>query len=168
MSYSLLRDSNTDVDWSLLLDKGRLRVNMEVKRILLDCMRHVRGLEFNRAWFSKFCATEVTPKFHISQPGEVNILAISLFGEIDRQVQSVVGDWLSSGQTQIDGILIATREARRHSQFDHQLFTPKSRLIKKLLKPISEEDSRLAFALEVPISIPELGLPVSLSGQLHA
>jgi hypothetical protein len=165
MNYQLKEDSKKDVDWSLLFFDGTLRVNLEVKRIIRDCMRHARGIDFFKGRFSEFCEEEVVQKFRNSRSNELNILAVSLFGEIDREVQLTVSDWLRSeqnlslGEPLIDGIVLATREGRRHSQLDTQLYTEKSNIVKHLLKPFSKEDSCLTFVLKCPVSIPGLDLP---------
>lgn len=157
LERKIVPGSGAGIDWWLRVG-GSLQVNLEVKRIVRDCMRHARLLPFDVRWFAEFCAAEVLPKFRPSRPDEVNLLAISLFGEIDRGVQMVVSDWLRSGQNVIDGVLIATREARRKSQFDQQLLTEKARLIRHLIEPPHGEDCAMAFVLEVPVDVPGLNL----------
>ena len=158
MGSSVNPKANTDVDWSFKIDAGRIQIHFEVKRILSDCIRHARGIEFGRGWFQQFIEKEVLPKFRRSFDNEVNILGISLFGEIDRQVQSVVGDWLTSGQTLLDGIIITSRESRFKSSFDRHFLNAKARALRPFLKTPGSEDLSMAFALDIPISIP--GLPV--------
>ena len=153
MSHRLVGNSKTDVDWSFTLGED-LRVNLEVKRVPSDCIRHARGRSFNPQWFECFCRDKVLPKFRPSAPHEVNVLAISLFGELDREVQLVVSDWLKTKQNLVDAILIASRESRRRSSFDAQLLNEKARLLGHWLKPSHAEDETLAFALEVPLPIP--------------
>jgi hypothetical protein len=98
----------------------------------------------------------VNYKFRPSGPDEVNILGLSVFGELDRELQLVVSDWLKS-QRLVDAVLIASRESRRKSGFDAQLLNDKAKLLSPLLRPLGDEDQTLAFALEVPMQMP--GLP---------
>ena len=150
----LVAGSDSDVDWTFSLGSGAIRLNLEVKRILSDCVRHARGKGFNPEWFERFCKKKVLPKFHRSPSGEINVLAISLFGELNRDVQLVVSEWIVNKQDRIDAILIATREARRRASFDLQFRTDKANLLRPFLKAPHEEDQTLAFALDVPVNVP--------------
>jgi hypothetical protein len=92
-------------------------------------------------------------------------LAISLFGEIDRNVQRVISEWLLSNENfdlhnapLIDAVLIATRESRRRSSSDKQLRSEKARLIKSHLCGPDAEDESFFFVFDVPYKIP--GFPV--------
>lgn len=154
--HRLIPGSKVDVDWRFALP-SQISVNLEVKRVPSDCVRHARGRVFSAFWFKKFCEEKVLPKFRPSEENEVNVLAISLFGELDREVQTVMSEWLSA-QKVIDAIVIATREGRRKSTFDCQLRGEKAQLMKHFLRGPDEEDQSLAFALEVPVKLP--GFPV--------
>ncbi len=154
--YRLIPGSKVDVDWRLELP-GRLHVNLEVKRVPSDCVRHARGKDFSAIWFKRFCAEKVLPKFRESDEDEVNVLAVSLFGELGRDVQAVMSDWLLA-QHVIDAIIIATREGRRKSAFDCQFRVEKARILKHFLRGPDAEDQSLAFALEVPMKLP--GFPL--------
>jgi hypothetical protein len=154
MGVPLVEKSDRDVDWVFDVAPERLRVNLEVKRVKSDAVRHVRDRPFNQPWFSRFCANKVLPKFRESGPDEVNVLALSLFGEIDRDVQSTVADWLVKEQHLVDAIIIASREARHRSGFDQQLANEKAKRLKPYLKAPDIEDASLVFALDVPVRIP--------------
>jgi hypothetical protein len=153
MSRRLIDDSSTDVDWSFVLGDN-IRVNLEVKRFPSDCIRHARGRSFSAVWFDRFCNAKVLPKFRPSEAHEINVLAISLFGELDREVQIVLSDWLRQNQSVVDAVLVATRESRRRSRFDAQLINEKAGLLRHYLKDSDCEDHTLAFALEVPTKVP--------------
>ena len=143
-------DSDKDVDWSFHIPSANVQVNLEVKRYISDAVRHARphARKFNQASFSRFCAEDVLPKFRESTANEINVLALSLFGEIDRDVQLVVSEWLKQ-QCLIDAVIITSREARRRSDFNRQLASEKSRILRHCLREYDEEDSSLWFVLDV-------------------
>lgn len=156
-SIKLNQCSDADVDWTFTLGGDALTVNIEVKRLVGDCVRHVTERTFKIDWFEKFCDKKVNPKFRASKDNEVNVLGLSLFGEITREVQLVISEWLTNRQDLIDAVLIVTREARRKSCFDVQLRNGKARLMKSFLNEPSLEDQSLAYSLTVPVKIP--GIP---------
>lgn len=151
----LRSDSKKDVDWSFHVPSANLQVNLEVKRLVSDAVRHARphARKFNESSFLRFCTEEVLPKFRKSTANEVNVLALSLFGEIDRDVQLVVSDWLKQ-QCLIDAVIITSREARRRSDFNRQLANEKSRILRHCLREYDEEDSSLWFVLDVAYELP--------------
>jgi len=156
-SVILRDDSDKDVDWSFTLGDGALSINLEVKRLCGDCLRHTRGRTFKIDVFDRFCKKKVIQKFRKSEPTEVNVLALSLFGEIDRDVQMIVGEWLSNRQDVIDAVIITSREARRKSCFDFHFRNQKAQYLRPFLREPTYEDQSLIFSLIVPIDIP--GLP---------
>jgi hypothetical protein len=156
-SVKLKQDSDADVDWTFTVGDGILTVNLEVKRLVGDCVRHVTDRTFKMDWFEQFCQDKVNPKFRASRENEINVLGLSLIGEITREVQLVVSEWLVNRQELIDAVVITTREARRKSSFDIQLRNTKAKLIKNFLKEPTHEDQSLAFSFIVPIK--RLGIP---------
>ncbi len=156
-SVKLKHGSAADVDWTFTVGDGALTVNLEIKRLIGDCVRHVTERSFKADWFEQYCEKKVNPKFRPSRDNEVNVLGLSLFGEITREVQLAISDWLTNRQDLIDAVLIVTREARRKSCFDVQLRNEKARLMKKFLNEPSLEDQSLAYSLTVPVKIP--GIP---------
>ena len=161
MAERLLPNSKADVDWSFFLFNKQIRVNLEVKRIPSDLVRHTRGRPFNKEWFTTFCSEKVLPKFRPSGTDEINILGLSLFGEIDRNVQLVVSEWLRQHKCLIDAVVIVTREARGRSGLDKQIVNDKAQILNPFIKELDAEDSSLAFAFEVPIKVP--GFPEASS-----
>ena len=159
----LRSDSEKDVDWSFHISSANVRVNLEVKRVVSDAVRHARphARRFNSAWFSKFCAEEVLPKFRESNSNEINVLALSLFGEIDRDVQLVVSDWLKQ-QSRVDAVIIASREARRRADFDPHLATEKSRILRHCFAEPDKEDASLWFVLHVTYELSGSAFPPPL------
>lgn len=156
-SVKLKQGSDADVDWTFTLGGQALTVNIEIKRLVGDCVRHVTERTFKIDWFERFCENKVNPKFRASREDEINVLGLSLFGEITREVQLVVREWLVNRQELIDAVVITTREARRKSCFDIQLRNTKASLMKNFLKEPNNEDQGLAFSLIVPVKIP--GIP---------
>jgi hypothetical protein len=115
--------------------------------------------------FAQFCRDQVLRKFRPSRPDEVNVLGISLFGEINGNVQRVISEWLlsnensdSDGAPLIDAVLLMTRESRRRSSSDRQLRNEKPGLIKSHFRGPDAEDQSFFFVFDVPYHIP--GLPV--------
>jgi hypothetical protein len=158
-SKTLRSDADTDVDWQFCLGedpRNPIVVNLEVKRLIGDTLRHVRGRSFKLDWFERFCRESVTPKFKPSQEHEVNVLALSLFGEINRDVQFVIGEWLKQ-QSVIDAVLVTSREARRRSCFDWHFRNQKATRLKDFLREPSPEEQSWIFNILVPIEIP--GIP---------
>lgn len=136
-------------------------MNLEVKRLQSDNTRQARGREMNAHEFAQFCSDQVLKKFRPSQTDEVNVLAISLFGEIDGNVQRVISDWLLSSENSdshnaplIDAVLLVTRESRRHSSSDRQLRNEKAHLIKSYFRGPDAEDESFFFVFDVPVKIP--------------
>jgi hypothetical protein len=159
-SKNVRSDANTDVDWQFCLGedpKNQIVVNLEVKRLIGDVLRHVRGRSFKPEWFERFCFESVIPKFKPSQEYEVNVLALSLFGEINRDVQMVIGEWLGKHQGPIDAVLVSSRESRRRSCFDWHFRSQKAAKMKGFLKEPSPEEQSWIFDLLVPIDFP--GIP---------
>lgn len=156
-------DSKKDVDWSFQLSGANMQVNLEVKRYISDAVRHARphARRFSEQAFSRFCAEAVLPKFRQSSENEVNVLALSLFGEIDCDVRFTVSNWLKQ-QCLVDAVIIATREARRRPAFDVHFATDKSKLLRHNLREFDEEDAGLWFDLDVAFDIPEAVLSLSL------
>lgn len=155
----LRSDSKKDVDWSFHISNANVQVNLEVKRIVSDAVRHARphARRFNSESFSRFCAEEVLPKFRESNSNEINVLALSLFGEINRDVQIVVSDWLKQ-QRQVDAVIIASREALRRAAFDPHLATEKSKMLRPYFAEPNEEDASFWFILDVACEPPEVAL----------
>jgi hypothetical protein len=146
------------VDWQFHLgDRNNpIVVNLEVKRLPGDVLRQVRGRNFKVEWFERFCRQSVLPKYRSSHEHEVNVLAISLFGEIGRGVQFVIGEWLMN-QDIIDAVLVTSREARRCRCFDWHFRNGKAVRLKGFLRDPSSEEQGLVFMLDVPIDVP--GIP---------
>lgn len=158
-----------DIDWQFTIGRAGslfgLKVNLEVKRLKSDNTRQTRGREMNAREFGQFCRDQVLRKFRPSRPDEVNVLGISLFGEIDGNVQRVISEWLLGNENRdsdnaplIDAVLLATRESRRHSSFDRQLRNEKAHLIKSHFRGPDAEDESFFFVFDVPVAIP--GFPV--------
>lgn len=158
-----------DVDWQFTIAKtsfsAGLRVNFEVKRLKNDNVRQSRGRQMNSHEFAQFCHEQVLKKFRPSSENEVNVLGISLFGEIDRNVQSVISGWLLSDENSgsdnkplVDAVFVATRESRGRSSVDMQLRNEKARLLKSYFRRPDAEDESFFFVFDVAYSLP--GFPV--------
>jgi hypothetical protein len=155
-SVKLNPECASDVDWTFTLGGGAFSVNLEVKRLNSDCLRHVRGRTFKMEHFDRFCKSKVNRKFRKSEESEVNVLAITLFGEICREVQLVIEEWLIS-QDLIDAVIITSRESRQSRCFDWHFRNEKAQGLRVFLEEPTEEDQSLVFGLIVPIEI--LGIP---------
>ncbi|MDT4966908.1 MAG: hypothetical protein QOJ64_1645 [Acidobacteriota bacterium] len=140
-------------------------MNLEGKRLKSDNTRQARGREMSQHQFAQFCREQILRKFRPSRSDEVNVLGISLFGEIDANVQCIISEWLlsnenseSDGAALIDAVLLATRESRRRASSDRQLRNEKARLIKSHFRGPDTEDESFFFVFDAPYHIP--GFPV--------
>ena len=156
-SVKLINGCDKDVDWCFTLADGALVINMEVKRLPSDCLRHTKGRKFKGNAFEQFCKKKVTPKFRKSNLDEVNVLAISLFGEIDHDVQLAIGDWLTIQQDVIDAVVVTSREARSKIDFNMHLRNDKAHVMRLFLREPTVEDRSLVFDFLSPLDIP--GIP---------
>ena len=130
----------TDIDWRFRLNNSGyiqnndLWINLEVKNRPSDASRMAHREPFK---VSKILR-EVRKKFNPSSPEEVNVVAVTLFGPIDRTVQLDVSDWLQSSATKqpvVDAVLLWSLEGRVGSYFDIQLLAPKASILKAVVLP---------------------------------
>lgn len=159
-SKRLLADSECDVDWQLHFGSSAndsIVINLEVKRIVGDVLRHIKGRTFKLNWFDDFCREKVLPKFRQSQPHEINVLAMTMIGAIDRDIQRLIAEWLTDHQVLIDAVLVTARESHSTRPFDWHFRNTKSGLLKCLLIEPSLEEQSLIYDLIHPIEV--AGIP---------
>lgn len=144
--------ADRDVDWRLTWDFGlgqRLSANVEVKR-RRDISR-IAGAEFDfKEMFEAGVIKEGRSKFRRSGTSEVNILGITLIGEIDRDVQHYAAEWLKT-RDDIDAILLFTRFSSRKSGFDIHVQRKRDLLEQVLKRDLSERDECLHARLQQPL-----------------
>lgn len=126
-----------DIDWRFKLEGTDMWINLEAKNRPVDVSRHVHGIDVG---VSKWLA-DVTKKFAQSAENEINLLGLTLFGQIDRHVQQSISEWLYK-QPLLDGVLIWSHEGREKSIFDRQLKSPKARILNMpfIAEPVEERD----------------------------
>ena len=92
-------------------------------------------------------------KFRESTSSEVNVLALTLLGEIDREVQLCARDWLQT-RTDIDAVLLFTRFSRQRSGFDVHIVRKRELLEQVLVRELSPLDNCLHSVIERPLPYP--------------
>jgi hypothetical protein len=113
-----------DIDWRFRLDGTDLWINLEVKNRPGDVSRHHHGVDLGASdWL-----VDITKKFIPSGVNEINVVGLTLFGQIDRHVQEQISQWLDRNSV-IDGILIWSHEGRKKSLFDRQLKGAKAQML---------------------------------------
>jgi hypothetical protein len=126
-----------DIDWRFKLNGTDLWINLEAKNRPSDISRHVHDVEVS----VRKLLTDVTKKFDTSSEDEINILGLTLFGEIDREVQQSIATWLQK-QSVVDAVLIWSHEGRNRSIFDRQIKSSKAQILSMpfITEPIEERD----------------------------
>jgi hypothetical protein len=147
-----------DVDWRLswtFWPDTHLHVNLEVKRRIGDVLRAAQGEDLNptEIFTAGLEDKKGSCKFRPSGPDEINVLGLTLIGEIDRDVQLEAEKWLGT-RDDIDAVLLYTRLSGRKAGFDAQIVR-KHGLLKQVLNPdISGIDQGLHGRIKTPIPIP--------------
>lgn len=148
----LIEGSEMDIDWRLAWDFGfgsELAVNLEVKR-RADIFRMV-GAEFDfREIFEAGVIKDGRSKFRPSGPSEVNVLGITLLGEIDHDVQKEAAEWLKT-RDDIDAILLFTRFSVRKSAFDLHVQRKAGLIDQVLNRHLSEKDLCMHARIQMPL-----------------
>lgn len=148
-------ECNKDVDWKLSWQQrdGRsLTVNLEVKRRIGDVLRFAQGAPPDPAQLFSAGLEDADGKrkFRPSSESEINVLGVSLFGEIDRDVQVCAAEWVRS-RSDIDILLLFTRFSARRSGFDVQAARKAPLLNSVLNRNLSELDLCLDGVVATPL-----------------
>ena len=146
-----------DVDWKLSWDFGfqPLTVNLEVKRRVIDVLRMAQGqeLDTNKLFAAKLEDDKGNSKFRQSTSSEINVLALTLIGEIDHEVQLRAEEWLRT-RDDIDAVLLFTRFSKQRSGFDRHVVRKSALLDQVLVPQLSPRDECLHFVIERPLPYP--------------
>lgn len=159
MAKSLSPELKGDVDWQIDLPDLRMTVNMEVKRLKSDVVRASRNHDFDAHRFAEFCSTDVLPKFRPSAYHEVNVLALTLFGEVDQLTNEALSSWLITEENPIDAILVTSHHPLFGGLFYLHFANQKAESLKSELNPPDQEDRSMWFPIELTYSIPGLPIP---------
>jgi hypothetical protein len=151
-----------DVDWQMTWDFGLpppLTVNVEVKR-RVDVLRMAQGhgIDITKVFAAGLEDKKGNFKFRESTSSEINVLALTLLGEIDHEVQLRAGDWLQT-RPDIDAVLLFTRFSDRRSGFDTHIVRKHKLLNQVLVKELSSFDKCLHSMIEKPLPYPLSQLP---------
>jgi len=151
-SFKMHTDSALDVDWRLTWDFGLntfLSVNLEVKR-RMDVLRtggeHLNPVDVFEAGVIK----DGRSKFRPSQHDEINVLGITLIGEIDHEVQQHAESWLQT-RNDVDAIVLFSRFSSRkpslalHVQRKHEM------LSQVLNQQLDDKDNCLHSLIQRPL-----------------
>jgi hypothetical protein len=159
MAKKLSPELKGDVDWQIDLPGLEMTVNMEVKRLKSDVVRAARNLEFDAHRFTQFCRKDLLPKFRPSGDREVNVLALTLFGEIDPQVNDVLSAWLVDEGSLIDAIIVTSHHPLHGGLFYLHFANRKAESLMSELVPPDDEDRSMWFPIDLTYSIPGLTTP---------
>ena len=133
-----------DIDWRFRLGGSDTWINLEVKNRPGDISRHVHGT----AKTSDDLFKNVSGKFAPSSINEVNFVALTLYGAINRDVQLCISDWLCS-QSLVDGVLIWSLESRNSRPFDSQSRVAKAQAVSSSLIQLPDEELKMFMIYEV-------------------
>lgn len=124
-----------DIDWRFNLEGTDMWINLEVKNRPTDIRRHIHGVDVGvKQWLA-----DTTKKFTPSKENEINLVGLTIFGQIDRRVQHSIADWISK-QKIVDGVIIWSHEGRLKCAFDKQFRNEKSSVLTHLITPPVEEN----------------------------
>jgi len=159
MAQKLSSNLAGDVDWQIDLPDKRMTVNLEVKRLKFDVVRVRQGRQFDAQRFADFCERDVLPKFRASEDHEVNVLALTIFGEVDEQVNGVISAWLLTEPRLIDAILVTAHHPLGGGLFYIHFANQKAKDLQMELNPPDAEDCDMRFPIELTYDIPGISLP---------
>ena len=153
-----------DVDWQLSWDMGignPLVVNLEVKRrVGCDVLRFAQGgsLDPNQLFAAGLHDKKGNCKFRASGADEINVLGLTLLGEIDREVQDCASEWIKA-RNDIDALLLFSRFSARHSGFNVQVVRKRELLHYVLVRELAPLDQRLHSRVSRPLPFSHAQLP---------
>jgi hypothetical protein len=159
MAQKLSSDLAGDVDWQIDLPGNGMTVNLEVKRLKFDVVRMRQGRQFDAHRFAVFCERDALPKFRPSTDREVNVLALTIFGEVDEQVNGVISAWLMAEPRTVDAILVTAHHPLGGGLFYLHFANQKARELQAELSSPDAEDRDTWFPIELTYDIPCLPLP---------
>ena len=133
-----------DIDWRFRLEGTNTWINLEVKNRPSDVARAAHGTRIGANKWLK----GVAKKFIPSCEDELNLVGLTLFGEIDRHVQLEVSGWLQR-QNVIDGVLIWAHEGRRKNNFDFQFKDKTHKVLGGcvIANPVEEQNMILRYEI---------------------
>ncbi len=151
-NYHMHADSGLDVDWRLTWDFGQssISVNLEAKRrrdVLRSGGEPINPKEiFEAALFDK----KGRCKFFPSKPDEINVLALTLIGEIDHEVQYHAENWLKT-RKDIDAIALFSRFSTRKTGFDLHVQRKQDLLSQVLNRDLHDKNKYLHSLIQRPL-----------------
>ena len=153
-----------DIDWQLIWEGilgSPFIVNLEVKRRRdTDCL--LKGEISPEKLFDEGLVKNGKHKFRKSSDSEVNVLAVTLLSEINRDVQLAAEHWLNE-QTVIDALLLFTRFSINRSGFDVHVREKRHLLDAVLDRQLSTLDLSLHSCFEFPYDDPAFPHPMRQS-----
>jgi hypothetical protein len=152
MDKKLRPTSKRNVDWQLQLPVSGVTVNLEVKRMKKDFDSHT---------FAAFCESDLLPKFAESSEGEVNVLALTLVGQMfhpffetaEPTVNEVLEQWLAS-QTKIDAILVTARSQYGRNELYLHFRNKKARNLGDELLGLRDDERGMWFPIMATYELP--------------
>jgi hypothetical protein len=151
-NFKMHSDSDLDVDWRLTWNFGLntfLSVNLEVKR-RMDVLRTGGESLIPQDIFEAGFIKEGRGKFRPSQPDEINVLGITLIGEIDHEVQQQTEIWLQT-RADVDAIILFSRFSSRNPALAFHVHRKNELLSQVLNRQLDDKDNCLHSLIVRPL-----------------
>ena len=163
-AYQLNPKCGMNIDWRLSWDMGfgsPLTVNLEVKRrVGGDVLRSVQGCSLNPddLFAPGLEDKHGNSKFRQAGKGEINVLGLTLLGEINREVQERAFEWINT-RSDIDAVLLFSRFSLQRCGFDPHIVRNKELLAQVMIRELDPLDRCLHGRISKPLPIPLSQLP---------
>ncbi|MFT5465312.1 MAG: hypothetical protein ACI8UO_000400 [Verrucomicrobiales bacterium] len=111
--------SDADIDWQVEIESAGLTINLEVKRRPTDVRRldPTKSLGFRSVFENGLGTKAGALKFTKSGQTHVNVLALTLYCPIDREVQDAANAFVDLNSFNVDGVAIWSWDGDRTPQF---------------------------------------------------
>ncbi len=145
-----------DVDWQLTWEMGfgsPLIVNLEIKRRTgADVLRLAQdaALKPTELFAAGLEDKKGNSKFRPSRDNEINVLGLTLLGEIDHDVQDAAHLWIQT-RSDIDAVLLFSRFSVHRSGFDPHILRKRGILDQVLIRELDALDLRLHSLIARPL-----------------
>lgn len=151
-NYRMHNHCDLDVDWRLTWDFGlhALSVNMDAKR-RCDVLRYFgKSIKPNEIFEAGVIDKRGRSKFRPSGPDEINVLGLTVIGEINREVQKYAEKWLKT-RDDVDAILLFSRFSDRKAGFDLHVQRKQELLSQVLNRALDDKDTCLHGRIQCPL-----------------
>lgn len=152
-----------DIDWQLTWEMGfgkPLVINLEVKRRIWDIIRLAQhgSIDPEKLFAADLEDEDGKCKFRPSGGNEINVLGLTLLGQIDREVQEAASKWIQT-RCDIDALLLFSRFSAHRSGFDAHILRKRDLLDQVMIRDLDRLDLRMHSRISRPIPFPDGQLP---------